>query len=337
MTRGFDEAFSVSPSPAVPEAVLAEPVALSAVPTIAEPVAEPHLTEASHSPYDDLFEEAVRTFGTEELPAFTAAPAASSATPETPPATRRSAAQKLVTAGFSVSVMAVTSLLAVAMTLPSEAVAAAQGVEPRTPTAESADVVKKDEQPVIPEADIQAFVVSEDIRTEALERSSTEFSTVSLIDVAAESGIHYSDSLYTNDPFADIQWPFIVGVAMVSDYGPRWGGMHYGIDLVAGNGAPIQAIAEGTVRVATEAGGDFGVHVWIDHEIDGNHVASHYAHLQYGSLKVKAGDRVKVGDILGKVGQTGLAYGPHLHFEIQVSGVYVNPIPFMQKYAGTYY
>ncbi|WP_429977823.1 M23 family metallopeptidase [Microbacterium sp. NRRL B-14842] len=77
-------------------------------------------------------------------------------------------------------------------------------------------------------------------------------------------------------------------------YGMRSGRLHEGIDFVPGNGAPIQAIADGTVRIATEQGAAYGVTVYIDHVIDGSVITSHYSHMQYGSLQVKAGDKVKV-------------------------------------------
>lgn len=154
--------------------------------------------------------------------------------------------------------------------------------------------------------------------------------------MAAEEGIKFSESLYTNDPEAAIQWPFKVGVAMSSPYGQRWGRLHAGIDLVPGEGAPIQAIADGTVRIATESGGAYGVTIYIDHVIDGQVVTSHYAHMQQGSMQVKAGDKVTVGQVIGRVGNTGRSYGAHLHLEIIINGSTVDPLPWMQRNAGRY-
>ncbi len=314
-------------SASAPEGLFFE--APAPIPDAAEPF------EAS-APFVDLFEEAVRAFGTNEIPVASHAP---SVIPRTASpahlAPRRGFGRKLVTAGFTFSVMAVTSLLAISMTLPSEAVAAAQGTPPLG-TLTWADPVSEGNLAFAPD-DIQAFVAPDDIETEVLERASAEYGTMSLVKLAATQGIHFSDALYTNDPNASIQWPFLVGVAMSSSYGMRRGRMHLGIDLVPGAGAPIQAIADGVVRVSTEAGGGYGVHVWIDHVFDGVHVSSHYAHMQYGSLRVQVGDHVKVGDIIGKVGNTGQSHGAHLHFEITVNGTHVDPLPFMQKYAGTYY
>ncbi|BDZ39361.1 M23 family metallopeptidase [Microbacterium suwonense] len=185
------------------------------------------------------------------------------------------------------------------------------------------------------EDEIQAFVASAGVEDEAIVRDA-DYSTVSLLDIAAEEHIRFSDSLYTNDPDAAIQWPFMVGVAMSSPYGMRNGRMHAGIDLVPGAGATIQAIADGTVRIATESGGGYGVTVYVDHIIDGQVVTSHYSHMQHGSIAVKVGQKVKVGDTIGKVGNTGRSYGAHLHFEIIINGSTVDPLVWMRKNAGRY-
>nr|WP_245325300.1 M23 family metallopeptidase [Microbacterium amylolyticum] len=117
----------------------------------------------------------------------------------------------------------------------------------------------------------------------------------------------------------------------------RWGRLHEGIDFVPGEGAPIQSIADGVVRIATEAGGAYGVNVYVDHIIDGQLVSSHYAHMQYGSLQVQAGDTVKVGDVLGNVGNTGRSYGAHLHFEVIVNGTAIDPMPWMQEHGNRHF
>ncbi|XRD70145.1 peptidoglycan DD-metalloendopeptidase family protein [Microbacterium esteraromaticum] len=241
--------------------------------------------------------------------------------------------RRVVAAGASFGVMGVAGLIAVSMTLPVSAVAASQGADARTSTslATAGDTASQQ----VADDEIQAFVASSDVEGDVLARSDA-FSSVSLSQVAAEEGIKFSESLYTNDPDAAIQWPFIVGVAMSSPYGPRWGRLHAGIDLVPGNGAPIQAIADGVVRTASEAGGAYGVNVYIDHVIDGQVITSHYAHMQYGSLQVQSGQKVKVGDIIGKVGNTGRSYGAHLHFEIIINGSQIDPLPWMRENAGRY-
>ena len=243
---------------------------------------------------------------------------------------RRPQLRRFVTLGATVGVMSLAGLLAVSMTLPAEALAAggSSGVTAMSLVASSAAGDDAD-------ARIQAFVTSSDVQNDTLARTE-DFSTVSLVDLASEQGIKFSDSVFTNDPDAAIQWPFLVGVSMSSGYGPRWGRMHEGIDFTPGEGAPIQAIADGTVRIATEQGGGYGVTVYIDHVIDGQVITSHYSHMQYGSLQVKAGDTVKVGDIVGNTGNTGHSFGAHLHFEIIVNGATIDPLPWLKANAGRY-
>jgi murein DD-endopeptidase MepM/ murein hydrolase activator NlpD len=248
-------------------------------------------------------------------------------------APRRRIRRRLAAAGASLGVMGVAGLIAVSMTLPASAVAAVQGgdgVASASLVAPSASTLKK-----VDKGEIQAYVASDVAQGESLARSDA-YSTISLLDVAAEENIKFSDSLYTNDPNAAIQWPFMVGVAMSSPFGMRNGRMHEGIDLVPGNGATIQAIADGTVREATESGGAYGVTIYIDHIIDGKLITSHYAHMQHGSMLVHTGDKVKVGQALGRVGTTGRSTGPHLHFELIVNGSRIDPLPWLRANAGRY-
>ncbi len=97
---------------------------------------------------------------------------------------------------------------------------------------------------------------------------------------------------------------------------------HGGLDLAVGYGTPIMAVADGTVKTAGYNGG-YGNLVVIEH---GNGVETYYGHCS--SLLVKEGTQVKAGDTIARVGSTGNSTGNHLHFEIRINGVAVNP----QKY-----
>jgi murein DD-endopeptidase MepM/ murein hydrolase activator NlpD len=235
--------------------------------------------------------------------------------------------KRMATTSFSVGAMAVAGLLAVGMTTPAGAVASA-GAEPGNP---ATSVLAG--APAVEADDIQAYVASEQVENVAIEREEG-YAIASLADIAKADGINHTSSLYWNDPTAAIQWPFPVGVPMSFGYGMRWGRMHQGIDLTPGNGAKIQAIADGVVRSASNATGGYGVNIYIDHIIDGRVITSHYAHMQYGSMRVSAGDHVKVGDVIGVVGNTGHSFGAHLHFEILVQGTIVDPLSWMRKNAG---
>ncbi len=292
--------------------------------------------EDESAPGQDPFLEAVRAFeATGETPIIreAAAPEADQEATHVAPRRPRRLRRVLTTTTASLGVMGIVGTLAVGLTTPIGALAApAEGENPAAlaATTEPAESSKSAGD------DIQAFVAPADVTAEALEASSSYAST-SYRELAAAEGINVSDAAFTNDPTADIQWPFLVGVGISSPYGQRWGRLHEGLDFVPGEGAPVQAVADGTVRIATEAGGAYGVNVYIDHIIDGELVTSHYAHMQYGSLRVVPGQRVEVGDIVGLTGNTGRSFGAHLHFEIIVGGSRIDPMPWLQKWAGTHF
>lgn len=98
---------------------------------------------------------------------------------------------------------------------------------------------------------------------------------------------------------------------------------HKGVDLAAPTGTPVYATADGIIGRA-DWFSSYGLYISIDHGAD---LETRYAHLS--RLAVAAGDRVKKGELIGYVGSTGRSTGPHLHYEVRVDGVAVNPIPYM--------
>ena len=145
-----------------------------------------------------------------------------------------------------------------------------------------------------------------------------------------------SASTFTNDVAGTVQWPFATGVPISSGFGARHvsncgfcSTFHNGLDFIPGSGSPIQAIADGTVSAVTGPGGAFGNHVEIEHVINGQKVTSTYSHMQTGSVQVSVGEQVTVGQLVGKVGSTGNSTGAHLHFEIHLGGVPVDPYPWL--------
>lgn len=244
-------------------------------------------------------------------------------------AARGASFKRVATTSFSFGVFGIVGLMAVGMTTPVEAVAAASGVDA------SMSVVAPAEGTVVPEIDedeIQAYVAPASAQNDTLERTEN-YATTTMAELASEAGIKNFSNLFHNDPNSNIQWPFAVGVTMSYGFGMRSGRMHQGIDFTPGAGAPIQAIADGTVRVASEAGGAYGVHVIIDHMVDGQLVSSHYAHMQYGSMQVAPGQHVTVGTVLGRTGNTGRSYGAHTHFEILANGTTaIDPMPWLREH-----
>lgn len=99
--------------------------------------------------------------------------------------------------------------------------------------------------------------------------------------------------------------------------------LHSGADVSAGSGTPIRAAADGVVVIAGSRGG-YGNCTVIDH---GSGLATVYAH--QSTIGVQEGQTVKLGDVIGQVGSTGLSTGPHLHFEARLRGIPVNPTNFI--------
>jgi murein DD-endopeptidase MepM/ murein hydrolase activator NlpD len=96
--------------------------------------------------------------------------------------------------------------------------------------------------------------------------------------------------------------------------------LHSGIDIGAGYGVPIQASADGIVLYAGWYGG-YGNAIILDH---GSGLSTLYAHCS--AMYVSQGQNIQRGQVIGAVGATGWATGPHLHFEIRVNGVPVDPL-----------
>ncbi|MBO4481501.1 MAG: peptidoglycan DD-metalloendopeptidase family protein [Bacteroidales bacterium] len=97
---------------------------------------------------------------------------------------------------------------------------------------------------------------------------------------------------------------------------------HTGIDIAAPKGTPVYATADGVVSRESPGSG-YGIAVVINH---GYSYKTLYAHLT--KKAVRAGQRVKRGDVIGYVGSTGLSFGPHLHYEVIKNGVPVNPVHY---------
>ena len=114
----------------------------------------------------------------------------------------------------------------------------------------------------------------------------------------------------------------------ISSYmGPRWGTVHNGLDICKNGGCygdPVAAACGGTVIKASDTGDGYGYCVIIDH---GNGVKTLYAHLS--AFSVEVGDIVDAGDEVGLIGSTGYSLGPHLHFEVRIDDVPVNPLLFV--------
>ena len=111
---------------------------------------------------------------------------------------------------------------------------------------------------------------------------------------------------------------------ITSHFGYRWGCHHNGVDVGASAGTPIYAADGGTVISSGDAGDGYGLKVVIDH---GNGNSTLYAHAS--EVCVTTGTRVEKGELIARVGSTGNSTGPHLHFELILNGIAVNPLEYV--------
>ena len=124
-------------------------------------------------------------------------------------------------------------------------------------------------------------------------------------------------------------WP--INGKLMGGYGERndpfsgEGAMHTGIDISAPIGTRVKATADGVV-IHSNWNGGYGRCVIIDH---GNGYQTWYAHLS--RMDVVEGQEIRQGDVIGQVGATGRATGPHLHYEVRIHSTPVNPYRFMQR------
>lgn len=107
---------------------------------------------------------------------------------------------------------------------------------------------------------------------------------------------------------------------MTSQFGPRWGRLHAGVDLDLETGDPVYAAFDGLVRVSAYDGGGYGRFIVIRHY---NGLETLYGHLSKQFLE--SGTYVKAGDLIGLGGNTGRSFGDHLHFETRYEGNPFNP------------
>ena len=101
-------------------------------------------------------------------------------------------------------------------------------------------------------------------------------------------------------------------------------GFHYGVDIAADEGTPIEAFADGTVRETGES--SYGKYLIVDHA-DG--FSTLYAHCS--SISIEVGEKVSCGSEIARVGQTGNATGPHLHLEIWRNGAALDPADYLTE------
>lgn len=122
-------------------------------------------------------------------------------------------------------------------------------------------------------------------------------------------------------PPSAVRWPLVGQVT--SEYGPRWGRIHQGVDIAGTHGAPIASAESGRVDFAGWIDG-YGNAVIVDH---GGGMTTLYGHMQ--GLAVTEGQTVSIGQTVGYAGNSGFSLGTHLHFEVRIEGAPVNPRTYL--------
>ncbi|MFC1537137.1 LysM peptidoglycan-binding domain-containing M23 family metallopeptidase [Pseudomonadota bacterium] len=121
-----------------------------------------------------------------------------------------------------------------------------------------------------------------------------------------------------------LRWP--LKAKITSRFGRRGSRMHDGIDIGAKEGTPIYAAAAGEVVYSDQRLSGYGKLIIIRHSSD---MFTAYAHNQRNL--VRKGDRVKAGSVIARVGKTGRASGPHLHFEVRRGSTPVDPLAYLPR------
>ncbi len=179
---------------------------------------------------------------------------------------------------------------------------------------------------------VEKFIDPDDLTEEY---GKTIFSSVKLKDKSHEIYLtkltdgqyDYATSNYTTIKKSLLKTP-VQATRISSKYGMRkhpvlgYSKMHRGIDFAAPPGTPIYAAGDGTV-VALGRKGGYGRYIRIKHN---GRISTAYAHLLSYAKGLRKGQKVKQGQVIGKVGASGRATGPHLHYEVLINGKHVNPL-----------
>ncbi|MCU1417516.1 MAG: family metallopeptidase [Schumannella sp.] len=238
--------------------------------------------------------------------------------------TRSSVGSKLLSLGA----MLFAGALAAGMSLPASAFGP------------GADVLSAIAQPsVADQGDLQTVEVSNNLAAPTAARD-----TYTALSWAEMLVLKYGtrDYKYATTWTGPIRWPFPEAVKISSGFGERQApcagcsSMHMGLDFQPPNDSPVYAIADGVVAFQEDDAYGYGNHVILQHGDllgDGTDIETLYAHMQHQSVPVRTGDVIHVGDFLGLVGRTGTATGIHLHFEVHVDGVQVDPFKWLKAHA----
>ncbi|GAA1727307.1 peptidoglycan DD-metalloendopeptidase family protein [Microcella frigidaquae] len=262
---------------------------------------------------------------------------AASAAAAAPRVSGASMGRAIASKGFPALVMASVAMLLVGTTVPANALFDPESTPaslafsslPSTEAATTAEQLDVEAQAIEGE-------MSEDLATAAASRDEWGVTTYAEMLRLRYGSTNYA---YTASGSGAIRWPFPFAAPITSAFGERaapcygCSTYHRGLDIDAGYGAPVGAIADGIVIAVGRSVG-YGYRVEIEHVINGQKVMSRYAHMIDNSSVLAVGDTVVAGEIVGAVGNTGLSTGAHLHLEIHVDDVAIDPFAWLKANAG---
>lgn len=131
-----------------------------------------------------------------------------------------------------------------------------------------------------------------------------------------------------------VRYPFDQEVVLTDGFGYRTAPVeqfHDAQDMAAPHGTPIRAIASGVVIEAGFANDGCGFGLKLQHLVDGQTLTSRYCHMEDRSHSYQIGDVINIGDPAGRVGNTGLSFGPHLHLALRLNGEPIDPMPYFDE------
>jgi murein DD-endopeptidase MepM/ murein hydrolase activator NlpD len=143
---------------------------------------------------------------------------------------------------------------------------------------------------------------------------------LNVVEQKLEQRVHWISS---TPAIAPVKGIFTSGFGTRSDPLTHGRGNHQGVDIAAAPGQPVRASADGIVMAASEQGG-LGKAVFLAH---GYGLTTRYGHLS--AVGVRPGQKVRRGDVIGRVGSTGRSTGYHLHYEVRLDGEPVNPLAYI--------
>lgn len=131
-----------------------------------------------------------------------------------------------------------------------------------------------------------------------------------------------------------LKYPFNQTMPLTDGFGYRTepvAQFHDAQDIAAANGTPIRSIGNGIVIEAGWASDGCGFSLKIQHKVNGQSLTSRYCHMESESHSWKVGDPIKLGDQVGRVGNTGMSFGSHLHLALRLNGEPIDPLPYIES------